>query len=113
MKKKSKVALALTFMFLTMGLLIAVAVLAKSETINPKYMTLYMIISMILLFASIFYLAKVDYKTGIYKCRKCGHEFKPTFKAYMMGMHTVRLRYLKCPKCENKSWCIRKYSFNK
>ena len=47
----------------------------------------------------------IDYHFVIYKCRKCGHEFKPTFKAYLWSVHTVTTRYLKCPKCEEKSWC--------
>ena len=64
-------------------------------------------VSMVLVLIAIFYAAKVDYETGVYECRKCGHTFKPTFKSYILGVHTLTTRHLKCPKCEEKSWCRR------
>ena len=47
----------------------------------------------------------IDFSLCTYKCRKCGHTFKPTFKSYIFGAHTVTTRFLKCPECEGKSWC--------
>jgi len=46
-----------------------------------------------------------DYSTGKYECKKCGHKFKPTFSAYIWGIHTPTRRYLKCPDCGEKSFC--------
>ncbi len=47
----------------------------------------------------------IDYNLCVYKCRNCGHEFKPTLKAYLWSVHTVTSRYLKCPDCGKKSFC--------
>ena len=47
----------------------------------------------------------VDIEIGSFKCAKCGHHFQPTVKAYIDGPHTPTKRYLKCPKCGEKSWC--------
>lgn len=52
----------------------------------------------------------LDYGAGEYECKKCGQKFKPTFRAYVWGAHTLTTRYLKCPHCEKKSFCKRRLS---
>ena len=42
---------------------------------------------------------------GYYQCRHCGKTFIPDFGAYVMGMHLLTTRHLKCPHCTRKSWC--------
>ena len=52
-----------------------------------------------------FYFAlKIEQTTGFYECEKCGHRYVPTFKSVNLAMHMGRTRYLKCPKCNKKSW---------
>ena len=48
-----------------------------------------------------------DYAAGCYACEKCGHRFKPKFKAYFFSVHTVMKRWLKCPECGERSFCKR------
>lgn len=52
----------------------------------------------------------LDYSAGDYECKKCGHRFKPTISAYIWGAHTLTKRYLKCPHCEEKSFCKHRLS---
>lgn len=52
----------------------------------------------------------LDYGAGVYECKKCGQKFKPTFRAYVFGAHTLTRRYLKCPHCKEKSFCKRRLS---
>ena len=52
----------------------------------------------------------LDYSAGDYECKKCGKRFKPTLGAYVWGAHTLTKRYLKCPHCNEKSFCKRKLS---
>ncbi len=47
---------------------------------------------------------KIEQKAGYYKCEKCGHTHVPTFKSVFFAMHVNRTRYMKCPKCNQKSW---------
>lgn len=47
---------------------------------------------------------KIEQVAGYYKCKKCGHCYVPTFKAINLSMHMGRTRYMKCPKCNKKSW---------
>ncbi len=52
-----------------------------------------------------FYALKLEVSVGAYKCKNCGHEIVPTYKEAMNAMHMGTTRYLKCPKCEKRTWC--------
>lgn len=107
MSNKVKIVLSVIGVVISTALLVISAILTEEAVISPVSATVLTTISVISVIVAIFFAAKVDYETGIYKCRKCGKVFKPTFKAYIWGAHTLTTRYLKCPKCEEKSWCIR------
>ena len=108
MSNIGKIILSVIGVVISTALLVISAVLAENAVISPVFAAILIAISTILVFASVFFAAKIDYETGVYKCRKCGNVFKPTFKAYFVGAHTLTTRHLKCPKCEEKSWCKRK-----
>ena len=105
---KNKIFISVIGVILSTALLVANAILTEEKIINSETSIVLMTVSVILLLVSVFYACKVDYETGVYQCRKCGHTFKPTFNAYVWGAHTLTTRCLKCPKCEEKSWCKRK-----
>ena len=52
-----------------------------------------------------FYALKLEVSVGAYKCKNCGHEIVPTYKQALNAMHRGTTRYLKCPKCNKKTWC--------
>ena len=52
-----------------------------------------------------FYALKLEISVGAYQCRNCGCEIVPTYKEAMMAMHKGFTRYLKCPKCNKRTWC--------
>ncbi|MBQ3114776.1 MAG: hypothetical protein IJC06_01435 [Clostridia bacterium] len=107
MSNKAKIILSVFGVVISLALLVVSSILAEETVISPTSATLLSTISVIPVFAAISFAAKVDYETGVYECRKCGNIFKPTFKAYFWGAHTLTTRHLKCPKCEEKSWCKR------
>ena len=47
---------------------------------------------------------KFEVDAGYYECKKCHHRFVPTYKEVMLAMHMSTTRYLKCPKCNKRSW---------
>ena len=51
------------------------------------------------------YALKLEVSVGAYKCKKCGCEIVPTYKEAMNAMHMGFTRYLKCPKCNKRTWC--------
>ena len=52
-----------------------------------------------------FYALKLEVSVGIYKCKNCGNEITPTYKQALNAMHMGTTRYLKCPKCNKRTWC--------
>ena len=52
-----------------------------------------------------FYALKLEVSVGAYKCKNCGHEIVPTYSQALNAMHMGTTRYLKCPKCNKRTWC--------
>ncbi|MBQ7374080.1 MAG: helix-turn-helix transcriptional regulator [Clostridia bacterium] len=50
------------------------------------------------------FMIKIEQTAGYYHCEKCGHKYVPKYKSVFMAMHMGRTRYMKCPKCEKRSW---------
>ena len=52
-----------------------------------------------------FYALKLEVSVGAYKCKNCGYEIVPTYRQALNAMHRGTTRYLKCPKCNKRTWC--------
>lgn len=52
-----------------------------------------------------FYALKLEVSVGAYKCQKCGYDIVPTYTEALNAMHMGTTRYLKCPRCNKRSWC--------
>ena len=52
-----------------------------------------------------FYALRLEVSVGAYKCKRCGHEIVPSYAQALNAMHMGTTRYLKCPKCNKRSWC--------
>ena len=50
------------------------------------------------------FMIKIEQSAGYYECAKCGHRYVPKYKSVFMSMHMGRTRYMKCPKCNERSW---------
>ena len=46
----------------------------------------------------------IEQKAGFYECQKCHHKYIPTYSSVLCAMHINRTRYMKCPKCNQRSW---------
>ena len=51
--------------------------------------------------------ALLEMRKAVFQCLKCEKRFIPTKGAYIMGVHTVTRRHLKCPHCGERSMCKR------
>ena len=50
------------------------------------------------------YALVIEQIAGYYECAKCHNKYVPTYKSVFLAMHSGRTRYMKCPKCNKKSW---------
>ena len=60
--------------------------------------------------AGLFFAIKIEQVAGYYECRHCKHRYVPSYKAVTMAPHMARTRYMRCPKCQKKSWQKKKIS---
>ena len=56
------------------------------------------------LLASTLICFRIEQKAGYYECEKCHHKYVPTFAQSSFSPHMGRTKFMKCPKCGNKSW---------
>ena len=70
---------------------------------GPEQLIIILISTVIVLIAG-FTALKLEVEAGYYECKKCHHRFVPKYKEALWAMHMGTTRYLKCPKCDKKSW---------
>ena len=68
---------------------------AKVAILIPTYL---------LFFVAVFYLLRIEQKTGYYECSKCHHKYVPSYWKVLWAIHMGRTRYMRCPECMRFSW---------
>ena len=81
-------------------LLTIVVALMDGFYILPLSVPLYFIV---LIFA-IYILILWHSRTTACRCKNCQHEFEITIWQDLLSAHLPTKKYLKCPKCETKTW---------
>lgn len=62
-------------------------------------------IATIILVIVALYALKLEISAGYYECKKCHHRYVPdSYWKVMFSPHIDTTRYLKCPKCGERSW---------
>lgn len=109
-KKESKKKIILACAIVLLTLLASFSLIWFSgilEIPTPARIAM-LVIGMIVLIIGLITACIVENDYGSFECRHCGNKFLPTMSAYLLGIHTLTTRYLKCPKCNKKSFCKRR-----
>ena len=93
------VILIVSVIFYIMTLLIAVNFIPEGTKLGIIIVTA----TIVFLIAG-FTALKFEVDAGYYECKKCHHKFVPTYQKVLWAMHMGTTRYLKCPKCNKRSW---------
>ncbi len=115
MEQKNKTIRTSMWVIMTVSMIALIGGLAIAAFLIPEGVwQLVMIIALCIVFLiPCFYALKLEVSVGSYKCKKCGHEFVPTYKQALNAMHRGTTRYLKCPKCQKRSWCKKEWENKK
>lgn len=108
MSNAIKILLGLFAVFVSLTLL--VISIAIFEFLPVDMSIIFVALSVIVFILALIMALMIDYGTGEYECKKCGHKFKPTFGAYIWSIHMPTGRYLKCPHCGKRNFCKRRFS---
>lgn len=80
-------------------------VLVASFVPMAAWLKIVLIVAGIVPFAiGIEYAIRIEQTAGYYACARCGYRYVPSYKNVLMAMHINRTRYMRCPKCNQKSW---------
>ena len=86
------------------GLLGGLAIIAFTMSEGPWMLVAILTLCVVFLIPC-FYALKLEVSVGAYKCKNCGYEIVPTYMQALNAMHRGTTRYLKCPKCNKRTWC--------
>ena len=50
------------------------------------------------------YAIRIEQVAGYYECQSCKNRYVPKFKTVLLAQHMGRTRYMRCPRCNEKSW---------
>lgn len=108
-KQKEQSDKRLLTMEIVIGMIAVVALLGlmgvASFVIVEDHIRLLIIIPSVIAFVAMaFVMVKIEQTAGYYECQKCHHKYIPTYSSVLWAMHINRTRYMKCPKCNQRSW---------
>ena len=66
--------------------------------------TVIILTSMIPILIATPFALKIEQTAGYYECQKCHNKYVPEYVSVFGAMHIGRTRYMKCPKCNKRSW---------
>ena len=108
-KQKEESDKRLLTMEIVIGIIVVITLLVlmgiASYVEMEEHIRLLIIIPSIIAFIAIaFVMIRIEQVAGYYECEKCHHKYVPKYSSVLWAMHMGRTRYLKCPKCHEKSW---------
>lgn len=65
---------------------------------------LLIILGIIPFMIGILFAIRIEQVAGYYECQNCHHKYIPSYSSVLWAMHFNRTRYMRCPKCNQKSW---------
>lgn len=108
-KQKEEADKRLLSLEIFLGVLVTIIFLALVFVASFVQMAAWLRICLIVLgfipfIVGLVYALKIEQTAGYYECAKCGHKYVPTYSSVLWAMHINRTRYMRCPKCHEKSW---------
>ena len=107
LEKKNKTIWNAMWIIMTVSILGLIGGLAIIAFFMPEgpWMLVAIISLCVVFLIPCFYALKLEVSVGAYKCKNCGHEIVPTYTQALNAMHMGTTRFLKCPKCNKRTWC--------
>ena len=106
LEQKNRQMLQMEYMFgIPATVTIFVMIFVVSFVEMPTWLRLVLLaFALAMIFAIAFIAVGIEQKAGYYACQKCGHRYVPTYWQTNLAPHSLRTRYMTCPKCGKKSW---------
>ncbi|MBQ2916613.1 MAG: helix-turn-helix transcriptional regulator [Clostridia bacterium] len=89
---------------ITLIMYLALVMIASYVEMPDNARLLIIIPATVLLLPMCLVALRIEQVAGYYECAKCHHKYVPTYSSVLWAMHINRTRYMRCPKCNKKSW---------
>ncbi|MDE7104652.1 MAG: helix-turn-helix domain-containing protein [Ruminococcus sp.] len=105
--QESKKKIILSVMTIVLTLLSAIPLILISGIFEMAVWArvILIAISVIIIVIGLAIACILDRDAGSFECEECHQRFVPEFGAYIMSVHTITRRKLKCPKCGKSTYC--------
>ena len=105
-EKNSKLLLTLEVVLgiISTVLLLSTVLFASYANIPDYLRVILIVVGAAISFTGIHFCLIIEKDAGYYECGHCHHKYVPTYSQVMKAMHVGRTRYMRCPKCGEKSW---------
>ena len=87
-----------------LGIIIAVAIFVSLVEMEEWLKTTLVFIAVLPIVIAAPFMIRIEQTAGYYECQKCGHRYVPAYANVFMAMHMHTTRYMRCPKCNKRSW---------
>lgn len=95
---------AYIFTFIILFLFLGICLIVSFYLEKGPIQLAIILVSSVLFFIACLYAVKIESLVGYHECKLCHHKHKPSYKEVLWAMHFGSTRYLRCPKCNKKSW---------
>ncbi len=93
------------FIGIIVSIIMLVCVFLASFVSMQDWLRIILIIIGIIPFAiGICYTIRIEQIAGYYECNNCHYKYVPTYKSVLFSLHINRMRKMRCPKCNKKTW---------
>ena len=89
---------------ISVAVLLALVIIAAYVEMEEWLRVVLILVGFLPLLIAMPFMLKIEQTAGYYVCAKCGHKYIPAYKSVFIAMHMGRTRYMKCPKCQQRSW---------
>lgn len=108
-KQKEMSDKRLLTMEIVMGVLISIVffaliLIASYAEIKPWLRITLIITGFIPFIVMLPFAIRIEQTAGYYECQICHNKYIPKYSSVLWAMHINRTRYMKCPKCNKRSW---------
>lgn len=107
---KFRMIVEVIVLFLTLLSSITILMIVDYIELAKAWRITLTVIALVILAIGMAICAMLEMRQAVFICQKCGEKFIPTKKEYILGMHTITRRYLRCPNCGKRNWCKRNYN---
>ena len=99
-----EVIVGIVFVAYYMFVLLTLSSLVEKGLMPENIFIFITIVSLVFLLVIGCVLVRIEQIAGYYECGKCHYKYIPTYKNINLAPHMGRTRYMRCPKCNKKSW---------